>query len=72
MRPEDPPDPIDPVVDDFGRTVSLGENTIPSWKDKTVVVKLLGRKISYHVMSSRLQAIWKTKQALQILDLEND
>ncbi|MBA0794444.1 hypothetical protein Gohar_018772 [Gossypium harknessii] len=38
----------------------------------TVIVKLLERRISYLTMSNKLQAIWKTKQPLQIIDLEND
>ncbi|KAK5810841.1 hypothetical protein PVK06_026158 [Gossypium arboreum] len=37
-----------------------------------VILKLLGRRISYLTMSSKLQAIWKTKRPIQILDLEND
>lgn len=27
---------------------------------RTIMVKLLGRKISYHVMSTKLQSIWRT------------
>ncbi|KAK5802615.1 hypothetical protein PVK06_030222 [Gossypium arboreum] len=39
---------------------------------RTVIVKLLGRKISYHAMSNKLQAIWKANKKLQVLDLKND
>ncbi|KAH1031137.1 hypothetical protein J1N35_043311 [Gossypium stocksii] len=39
---------------------------------RTVVVKLLGRKISYLTMFNKLQTIWKTKQPLQIIDSESD
>ncbi|MBA0746837.1 hypothetical protein Gogos_009320, partial [Gossypium gossypioides] len=39
---------------------------------RTAIVKLLGRRISYLTMPSKLQAIWKTKHPLQILDLETD
>ncbi|PPE01761.1 hypothetical protein GOBAR_DD01200 [Gossypium barbadense] len=39
---------------------------------RTVIVKLLERRISYLTISNKLQAIWKTKQPLQIIDLEND
>ncbi|KAK5846349.1 hypothetical protein PVK06_002634 [Gossypium arboreum] len=38
----------------------------------TVIVKLLEREISYLTMSNKLQEIWKIKQPLQIIDLEND
>ncbi|MBA0847464.1 hypothetical protein Goshw_018408 [Gossypium schwendimanii] len=57
MRLNKPPDPNDPIVDEHRRTV---------------IVKLFGRKISYHAMSNKLQVIWKTKQSLHVLDLEND
>lgn len=39
---------------------------------QTVIVKLLGRRVSYFTMVNKLQAIWGTKQSLQIIDLEND
>lgn len=39
---------------------------------RTVIVKLLGRKISYFTMVNKLQAIWRTSHLLQIIDLEND
>lgn len=35
-------------------------------------MKLLGRRISYLTVDSKLQAIWKASQPLQILDLGND
>ncbi|KAH1073529.1 hypothetical protein J1N35_025857 [Gossypium stocksii] len=104
MRPEDSPEPIDPVVDDLGQTVSSGENTIPSWKDKLLgsgnksdssqveedfklqdddvlqgeIDGIPSITFSDRVHNfidqrmSRTMVIWKTKQALQILDLEND
>ncbi|MBA0562457.1 hypothetical protein Golob_007500 [Gossypium lobatum] len=39
---------------------------------KTVVVKLLGRKVGYQTLSNRIYHLWKPSTPISILDLEND
>ncbi|MBA0707650.1 hypothetical protein Golax_019679 [Gossypium laxum] len=65
-RPEEPPDSDNPIVD------NKGMKFISKRMAWTVIVKLLERRVSYLTMSNKLQAICKTKQPLQIIDLEND
>ncbi|MBA0838036.1 hypothetical protein Goarm_010134, partial [Gossypium armourianum] len=78
-----PPDPNNPILDAKGMTVNSSgipfitfservHQFITYWMSRTIIVKLLGRRISYLTMSSKLQTIWKTKHPLKILDLEND
>ncbi|KAL4273826.1 hypothetical protein GQ457_13G020550 [Hibiscus cannabinus] len=38
----------------------------------TVVVKLLGRRIGYNTLRSRLLDMWKPKEAFRLMDIEND
>lgn len=40
------------------------------WRD-TLVVKLLGKTISYVVMKERLQHLWKSQGGFEILDVDN-
>ncbi|XP_039030243.1 uncharacterized protein LOC120164645 [Hibiscus syriacus] len=40
--------------------------------DQTVVVKLLGQRIGYTILRSKLHELWKPKQALKVMDIEND
>ncbi|PPD96896.1 hypothetical protein GOBAR_DD06097 [Gossypium barbadense] len=47
-------------------------NFIAKCMARTIIVKLLGRQISYLNMVNILQSIWRTNQPLQIIDLEND
>ncbi|KAJ8752648.1 hypothetical protein K2173_005537 [Erythroxylum novogranatense] len=39
---------------------------------KTVVIKLLGRRIGYRLLSSCLQTMWLPKGQMKIIDLDND
>ncbi|XP_010520311.1 PREDICTED: uncharacterized protein LOC104799464 [Tarenaya hassleriana] len=41
------------------------------WK-KALVVKLLGKTLSYKTMSSRLETLWKPMGRLTVIDLENE
>jgi hypothetical protein len=40
------------------------------WKD-ALVVKLLGKNLSYHAMKERLQKVWKTQSGFEIMDNGN-
>ncbi|KAK8494734.1 hypothetical protein V6N12_076186 [Hibiscus sabdariffa] len=40
--------------------------------DLTVVVKLLGRRIGYNTLHSRLLDMWKPTKAFRLMDIEND
>ncbi|KAK8986607.1 hypothetical protein V6N11_010161 [Hibiscus sabdariffa] len=40
--------------------------------DLTVVVKLLGRRIGYNTLRTRLLDLWKPTEAFQLMDIEND
>ncbi|MBA0673243.1 hypothetical protein Goklo_023981 [Gossypium klotzschianum] len=75
IKPEEPSDLDDPIVDDKGMKMN-DANTVHKFIAKrmaqTLIVKLLGRRLSHLTMSNRLQVSWKTKQTLQIIDLEND
>ncbi|KAJ8749886.1 hypothetical protein K2173_013801 [Erythroxylum novogranatense] len=37
-----------------------------------VIIKLLGRRITYNVLSNKLDGLWRTKQPFHLLTLEND
>lgn len=39
---------------------------------KTLVIKLLGRKIGYNVLWSKVCALWKLSQRFHIIDIENN
>ncbi|XP_016706938.2 uncharacterized protein [Gossypium hirsutum] len=39
---------------------------------KTVVIKLLGRKITFNAILNIIKTLWKTKSPFQLMDLEND
>ncbi|MBA0792766.1 hypothetical protein Gohar_017238 [Gossypium harknessii] len=39
---------------------------------KTVVIKLLGRKITFNAILNIIKILWKTKSPFQLMDLEND
>ncbi|KAK9043379.1 hypothetical protein V6N11_071724 [Hibiscus sabdariffa] len=40
--------------------------------ERTVVVKLLGRRIGYTTLRSKIYEIWKPSQPLKLMDVEND
>ncbi|KAI9086439.1 hypothetical protein K1719_031523 [Acacia pycnantha] len=40
--------------------------------ERTLVVKLLGRYISYHDLNTRTQALWQLKGSFQLVDLEGN
>ncbi|KAH1121980.1 hypothetical protein J1N35_005140 [Gossypium stocksii] len=39
---------------------------------KTMVIKLLGRKITFNAILNIITILWKTKSYFQLMDLEND
>lgn len=39
---------------------------------KTVIVKLLGRIITFNAMLNKVTLLWKTRKASQFMNLEND
>ncbi|KAK8600075.1 hypothetical protein V6N12_049934 [Hibiscus sabdariffa] len=40
--------------------------------EMTVVIKLLGRRIGYHTLRTKLYDLWKPSQAFRLMDIEND
>jgi hypothetical protein len=40
------------------------------WKD-TLVVKLLGKKLGYNIMKSKLETIWDLKGGFELMDIGN-
>ncbi|KAK8502910.1 hypothetical protein V6N12_054137 [Hibiscus sabdariffa] len=55
-------------IDFSDRVRSLAEKSL----DQTLVVKLLGRRIGYTTMSTKIYEIWESQQALRLMDIEND
>ncbi|KAK8541493.1 hypothetical protein V6N12_014127 [Hibiscus sabdariffa] len=47
---------------------SLAEKSL----DQTLVVKLLGRRIGYTTLRTKIHELWKPKQAIRLMDIEND
>ncbi|MBA0648726.1 hypothetical protein Goklo_016395 [Gossypium klotzschianum] len=39
---------------------------------KVVTIKLLGRRIGFSTLNSKLYAIWKMSRMFQLMDLDND
>ncbi|KAL1559138.1 hypothetical protein AAHA92_09514 [Salvia divinorum] len=61
-------DDIEPKIVFKERIMTLVEKSMES----TVVVKLLGRSISYNALQNRLWAIWKPRGQFFMMDLDND
>ncbi|XP_039061281.1 uncharacterized protein LOC120205496 [Hibiscus syriacus] len=40
--------------------------------DQTIVIKLLGKKISYTALCNRLYNLWKPSQPFRLMDIDND
>ncbi|KAK8502025.1 hypothetical protein V6N12_003374 [Hibiscus sabdariffa] len=40
--------------------------------DQTILVKLLGQRIGYNTLRSKLYDLWKPSQAFRLMDIEND
>ncbi|KAK9018022.1 hypothetical protein V6N11_001012 [Hibiscus sabdariffa] len=55
-------------IDFSDRVRSLAEKSL----DQTLVVKLLGRRIGYNTLRTKIYEIWKPQQALRLMDIEND
>ncbi|KAK8484895.1 hypothetical protein V6N11_047007 [Hibiscus sabdariffa] len=55
-------------IDFSNRVQSLAEKSL----DQTLVVKLLGRRIGYSTLRTKICEIWKPKQAIRLMDIEND
>ncbi|MBA0813612.1 hypothetical protein Gohar_027445 [Gossypium harknessii] len=39
---------------------------------KTIIIKLLGRKIAFNALLNRVTMLWRTKCSFQLIDFEND
>ncbi|MBA0738128.1 hypothetical protein Gogos_011536 [Gossypium gossypioides] len=39
---------------------------------KLVIIEMLGRKIGFNMLSSKLYAMWKLTRSFQLMDLDND
>lgn len=39
---------------------------------KTIIIKLLGRRITFKALLNRIPLLWKTIGSFQLMDLEND
>ncbi|KAK8528300.1 hypothetical protein V6N12_074831 [Hibiscus sabdariffa] len=55
-------------IDFSDRVRSLVEKSL----DQTLVVKLLGRRIGYTTLRTKIYEIWKPHQAIWLMDIEND
>ncbi|KAK8556925.1 hypothetical protein V6N12_003314 [Hibiscus sabdariffa] len=55
-------------IDFSDRVRSLAEKSL----DQTLVVKLLGHRIGYNTLRTKIYEIWKPQQALRLMDIEND
>ncbi|KEH33193.1 DUF4283 domain protein [Medicago truncatula] len=49
---------------------SVFQQLCTPWKD-AIVVKLLGKNLSYHTMRERLQKTWRTQGGFEIMDNNN-
>ncbi|KAK8993152.1 hypothetical protein V6N11_033256 [Hibiscus sabdariffa] len=61
---------IDGVISiDFSDHIkSLAERSL----DQTLVVKLLGRRIGYTTLHTKILDLWKPQQSIRLMDIEND
>ncbi|MBA0561183.1 hypothetical protein Golob_018032 [Gossypium lobatum] len=57
-----------PSIDFFDRIYSIIEESML----KTVVIKLLERKIGYNALWNKACSLWKPSMRLQLMDIEND
>ncbi|KAK9028819.1 hypothetical protein V6N11_025957 [Hibiscus sabdariffa] len=55
-------------IDFSDRVQSMAEKRL----DQTLVVKLLGRRIGYTTLRTKIYDLWKPKQAIRLMDIEND
>ncbi|MBA0577536.1 hypothetical protein Golob_025010 [Gossypium lobatum] len=39
---------------------------------KTLIIKLLGRRISFNALLLQVTMVWKTRSSFQLMDMEND
>lgn len=40
--------------------------------ERSIIIKLLGRKIGFNASLNKIYSLWKQKQLIQLMDLEND
>ncbi|KAK8562007.1 hypothetical protein V6N12_049062 [Hibiscus sabdariffa] len=55
-------------IDFSDRILSLVEKSL----ELTVVVKLLGRRIGYNTLHTKIYELWKPSQPIRLMDIEND
>ncbi|MFQ6650061.1 hypothetical protein Gotur_022538 [Gossypium turneri] len=39
---------------------------------KTMIIKLMGRRIAFHTLLGKIQSLWQPKNLIQLMDLEKD
>ncbi|KAK9015666.1 hypothetical protein V6N11_006762 [Hibiscus sabdariffa] len=54
-------------IEFFDRVQSLAEKSF----NQTLVVKLLGRRIGYTTLRTKIYELWKPKQAIRLMDIDN-
>ncbi|MBA0745975.1 hypothetical protein Gogos_008532 [Gossypium gossypioides] len=47
-------------------------NLVNESMSKTIILKLLGRRIGFNALRSKTLMLWKTNQLFQLMDLENN
>ncbi|KAK9008984.1 hypothetical protein V6N11_080460 [Hibiscus sabdariffa] len=57
-----------PSIEFSDRIQSLVERSL----DQTLVVKLLGRRIGYTTLHTKILELWKPQQSIRLMDIEND
>lgn len=57
-----------PMIDFLKRVYGLIDDSMA----KTLVVKLLGRKIGYNVLWNKVCALWKPSRRFHLMDIDND
>ncbi|KAK9006785.1 hypothetical protein V6N11_019118 [Hibiscus sabdariffa] len=57
-----------PSIEFSDRIQSLAERSL----DQTLVVKLLGRRIGYTTLHTKILELWKPQQSIRLMDIEND
>ncbi|KAA3485774.1 hypothetical protein EPI10_029765 [Gossypium australe] len=62
-------------VQDQDADVVMETNSTPnknrSWKDRLMVIKLLGRNIGYATLQNKIHSLWKPSQPFPLMDIEN-
>ncbi|KAJ8753558.1 hypothetical protein K2173_022799 [Erythroxylum novogranatense] len=66
---------ITPVVRTKGGSITLSQNLrtkLDKQWERAVVLKVLGRRVGFSVLSQRLKSLWKLKGRLKMVDLDDE